>query len=52
MGLELRWCDPADPLASVDEDVALLSLTHVDFRTGAMFDMAAHHRRGARARAP
>ena len=39
MGLELRWCDPADPLAAVDEDVALLSLTHVDFRTGAMFDM-------------
>ena len=41
MGLELRWCDPADPLAAVDDDVALLSLTHVDFRTGAMFDMAA-----------
>ncbi len=41
MGLELRWCDPADPLAAVDEDVALLSLTHVDFRTGAMFDMEA-----------
>ncbi len=41
MGLELRWCDPADPLASVDDDVALLSLTHVDFRTGAMYDMAA-----------
>lgn len=40
MGLELRWCDPADPLAAVDADVALLSLTHVDFRTGAMFDMA------------
>ena len=40
MGLELRWCDPEDPLAAVDEDVALLSLTHVDFRTGAMFDMA------------
>ena len=40
LGLELRWCDPADPLASVDEDVALLRLTHVDFRTGAMFDMA------------
>jgi kynureninase len=38
-GAELRWCDPADPLASVDEDVALLSLTHVDFRTGAMFDL-------------
>ena len=41
MGLELRWCDPEDPLAAVDDDVALLSLTHVDFRTGAMFDMAA-----------
>ena len=40
MGLELRWCDPADPLAAVDDDVALLSLTHVDFRSGAMFDMA------------
>ena len=41
LGLELRWCDPADPLAAVDDDVALLSLTHVDFRTGAMFDLAA-----------
>ncbi len=39
LGLELRWCDPADPLAAVDEDVALLNLTHVDFRTGAMFDL-------------
>jgi kynureninase len=51
MGLELRWCDPADPVAAVDDDVALLSLTHVDFRTGAMFDMAAitaaAHERGA-----
>jgi kynureninase len=40
LGLELRWCDPADPLAAVDEDVALLTLTHVDFRTGAMFDLS------------
>ncbi|MCW2757876.1 MAG: kynureninase [Nocardioidaceae bacterium] len=40
-GAEVRWCDPADPLASVDDDVALLSLTHVDFRTGAMFDLDA-----------
>ena len=51
MGLELRWCDPADPLASVDEDVALLSLTHVNFRTGETFDMeaitAGAHERGA-----
>ena len=52
MGLELRWCDPSDPLAAVDEDVALLSLTHVDFRTGAMFDMAGDHGRRARARCP
>jgi kynureninase len=41
LGLELRWCDPADPLAAVDDDVALLTLTHVDFRTGAMFDLPA-----------
>jgi kynureninase len=51
LGLELRWCDPADPMAAVDEDVALLSLTHVDFRTGAMFDLpaitAGAHARGA-----
>jgi kynureninase len=39
LGKQLRWCDPADPLAAVDEDVALLSLTHVDFRTGAMYDL-------------
>jgi len=39
LGLELRWCDPADPAAALDEDVALLALTHVDFRSGAMFDL-------------
>lgn len=51
LGLELRWCDRADPLASVDDDVALVSLTHVDFRTGEMLDLAATtaavHERGA-----
>ncbi|MGN6781051.1 MAG: kynureninase [Marmoricola sp.] len=51
LDLEVRWCDPADPAAAVDDDVALLALTHVDFRTGAMFDMAAvtaaAHERGA-----
>ncbi len=51
LGLELRWCDPADPAASLDDDVAVLSLTHVDFRTGAMFDVdavtAAAHDAGA-----
>ena len=51
LDLELRWCDPADPAASLDEDVALLALTHVDFRSGAMFDLpaltAAAHDAGA-----
>ena len=41
LGLEVRWCDPADPAASLDHDVALLALTHVDFRSGALYDMAA-----------
>ncbi|HET6561494.1 MAG TPA: kynureninase [Marmoricola sp.] len=40
LGMELRWCDPADPAASLDDDVAVLALTHVDFRTGAMYDLA------------
>jgi len=51
LGMELRWCDAADPTAALDDDVAVVSLTHVDFRTGAMFDMAAvtaaAHRVGA-----
>jgi kynureninase len=37
-GLELRWCDPADPLAAVGTDTAVLSLTHVDYRTGRVYD--------------
>jgi kynureninase len=37
-GLELRWCDPADPLAAVGADTAVLSLTHVDYRTGRVYD--------------
>jgi kynureninase len=51
LGMELRWCDPADPAGSLDDDVAVLALTHVDFRTGAMFDLdgvtAAAHDAGA-----
>jgi len=39
--LEIRWCDPADPAGALDDDVALLALTHVDFRTGAMYDLPA-----------
>ena len=41
LGLELRRCDPHDPLASVDDDTAVLALTHVDFRTGRMYDLDA-----------
>jgi kynureninase len=51
LGMELRWCDPEDPAAALDDDVAVLALTHVDFRSGAMFDLpavtAAAHRAGA-----
>ncbi len=51
LGMELRWCDPQDPVASLDDDVAVLCLTHVDFRTGAMYDLpgitAAAHEAGA-----
>jgi kynureninase len=40
-----------DPVAALDEDVAVLMLTHVNYRTGAMHDMAsvtaAAHREGA-----
>jgi len=46
-GLELRWCDPDDPLAAVDDDTAVLSLTHVDFRTGRRYDEQ-HITEGAR----
>ena len=51
LGMELRWCDPADPAAALGDDVAVLALTHVDFRSGAMFDLdsvtAAAHDAGA-----
>ena len=40
LGLEVRWCDPADPAAALDDDVALLALTHVDFRSGATYTKA------------
>jgi kynureninase len=41
LGLELRWCDPADPAASLDDDVAVLALTQVDFRSGTLYDIEA-----------
>ena len=41
LGLELRWADSDRVEASFDERVAVVCLTHVDFRTGAMFDLPA-----------
>jgi kynureninase len=40
-GLEVRWCDPDDIPAALDTDVAVLALTHIDYRTGRMHDAAA-----------
>lgn len=49
--LEVRWCDPENVAASLDEDVAVLALTHIDYRTGRMHDAssltAAAHAAGA-----
>ena len=49
--LEVRRVDPAALVAELDETVAVLYLTHVDFRTGEMFDLpgltAAAHEAGA-----
>jgi kynureninase len=39
LDLELRWCDPSDPLATVDSDTVALLLTHVDFRSGATYEL-------------
>lgn len=41
LGLELRWCDPTDAVDALADDVAVLALNHVDFRTGALVDLAA-----------
>ena len=49
-GLRLRWLEPADPVhgpspaevaAAVGPDTALVTFTHVDYRTAAILDMAA-----------
>jgi kynureninase len=41
LGLELRWCDPDDVADALDADVAVLALTHVDYRSGRMHDASA-----------
>jgi kynureninase len=39
--LELRRADPADIAAAIDADTAVVSLSHVDYRSGARVDMDA-----------
>jgi kynureninase len=41
MGLDLRWAEPEGLLDALDEDVALVAVSHVDYRTGRMHDGAA-----------
>ena len=49
-GLEMRWVETAGE--AIDEDVALASFSHVDYRSGAITDVAAVtemvHRHGGR----
>lgn len=40
-GLELRLCEPEDVADSLNEEVAVLMLTEVDYRTGRLHDMHA-----------
>ncbi|MGB0632813.1 MAG: kynureninase [Alphaproteobacteria bacterium] len=40
-GYELRAVDKADIASAIDKSVAVVSLTHVDYRSGEMLDMAA-----------
>ncbi len=40
-GHTLRYADPNDIAASLDSDVAVLMLTHVNYRDAQMYDMAA-----------
>jgi kynureninase len=41
LGLELRRAAPDDVIAGIGEDTAAVTLTHVDYRSGARFDMRA-----------
>ena len=41
LGLELRTVEPDALAGSIDEDVAVVTLTHVDYRSAAIHDMAA-----------
>ncbi|GAA0497191.1 MULTISPECIES: kynureninase [Pigmentiphaga] len=48
-GRELRCVDPADVLGAIDETVAIVSLTHVNYKSGWCYDMAQVTRRAREA---
>ena len=41
LGLELKAVEPDEVLASIDDDTAVVTLTHVDYRSAAFYDMRA-----------
>jgi kynureninase len=41
LGMELRRAAPDDIIAALDEATAVVTVTHVDYRSGARFDMGA-----------
>jgi kynureninase len=40
LGLTLRAVEPGEVTAAIDGDTAVVTLTHVDYRSGTIFDMA------------
>ncbi|UBM08541.1 kynureninase [Cupriavidus metallidurans] len=44
-GCELRCVDPEEVMSAIDENVAIVSLTHVNYKTGKRYDMEAMTRR-------
>ena len=44
-GCELRCVDPEEVLAAIDDSVAIVSLTHVNYKTGKRYDMETVTRR-------
>lgn len=45
MGAQMVALEPAEVLAAIDQDTAIVSLTHVNYKTGRVYDMAAITRR-------
>jgi kynureninase len=41
LGLTLKAVPANEVVAAIDDDVAVVTLTHIDYRSGALFDMAA-----------